>query len=97
MHALELQKVLIKKVAVYALCSAMLWLKTFHNACSHLGAGHVWGYLTDTLLSHSRVGCIIDSSWPLILYEEMVINLTCNSHAQRSFQQCPDSLVFYQR
>ena len=48
-----------------------------HNAQlqSHLGAGHVWGHLADILLSQSRVGCIVDSRWPLVLNEEMKVNI----------------------
>ena len=45
---------------------------------SHLGAGHVWGHHIDALLTKSRVGCIIDSSWPLVFDEEVEVNITCS-------------------
>ena len=45
---------------------------------NHLGTDDIGSHPADMFLSQSRVGCIIDSSWPLILNEEVEVNITCN-------------------
>ena len=45
---------------------------------NHLGTDDIGSHSADMFLSQSRVGCIIDSSWPLILNEEVEVNIIYN-------------------